>query len=459
MSFDPLRFEAGLLDPRLLDEQLAGAAEDAAGEGLAARDAGEPFVLGINYWPRRKAMGWWSDFDAAEVAEEFSVIAELGFTVVRIFLLWDDWQPTPDTVSTRCLDHLVAVADAAETHGLGLDVTFFTGHMSGPNWAPRWLLGGSERPRDLLVATAGRYVDQGYRNPYRDPQARRAQRLLVGEVCRVLRQHPAIWMWNLANEPDLFGDPGGHEHGAGWVRDIADAVRRADPDHPVTCGLHLDSLVAEVGFWPGEVFAELDVAVMHAYPQYSSLARQPLDPALVPFAAALTATLAGKPVLAEEFGGCTAPPGEGSFWLEWELPPHAVTSPALRRRRQFMANEDELALYAESALANLVRSGATGAMWWCFADYASELWDRPPCDTARHERFFGVVRPDGTLKPHAEAIRRFAAGAPAVQPIPEWATFTGGRDGQPLTDAELAADRQRLLARCYRDFVEALETR
>jgi hypothetical protein len=54
---------------------------------------------------------------------------------VRIFLLWDDWQPTPDAVSARCLDHLGACATPPR-HGLGLDVTFFTGHMSGPNWAP-----------------------------------------------------------------------------------------------------------------------------------------------------------------------------------------------------------------------------------------------------------------------------------------------------------------------------------
>ena len=98
------------------------------------------FVLGVNYWPRRSAMGWWSRFDAGEVDEDFALVGELGMDVVRVFLLWDDWQPTPDTVSRTCLGHLERVADMAERHGLGLDVTFFTGHMSGPNWAPRWLL-------------------------------------------------------------------------------------------------------------------------------------------------------------------------------------------------------------------------------------------------------------------------------------------------------------------------------
>src|SRR5918997_1525879 len=100
----------------------------------------EPFVLGVNYWPRRKAMYWWSDFDRGEVREEFALIGELGMSLVRIFLLWDDWQPAHDTVSLACMRHLETVCDTAADHGLQLDVTFFTGHMSGPNWSPRWLL-------------------------------------------------------------------------------------------------------------------------------------------------------------------------------------------------------------------------------------------------------------------------------------------------------------------------------
>jgi|SRR5690554_404911 len=98
------------------------------------------FVLGVNYWPRRKAMYWWSDFDPSEVADEFDVISDLGLDVVRIFLLWDDWQPEPDRVSPQRLEDLQVVCDLAAERSLGLDITFFTGHMSGPNWVPRWML-------------------------------------------------------------------------------------------------------------------------------------------------------------------------------------------------------------------------------------------------------------------------------------------------------------------------------
>ena len=299
--------------------------------GIADIQPAERFTLGVNYWPRRKAMRFWADFDRAEVREEFSVIAELGLHVVRIFLLWDDWQPAPDRVSTARLNDLVAVADIADELGLGLDVTFFTGHMSGPNWAPGWLVGGDDRPGGRLVVTSHRYIDGGYRNPYIDATALAAQRLQLGEVVRVMADHPAIWMWNLGNEPDLFGRPPDHRAGRTWVSEMVELVRRHDDRHPVTCGLHAESLIADVGFRPGEVFGEVDVAVMHAYPQYVDWGREPLDPAVVPFACALTSTLAGRPVLMEEFGGCTAEPGASSFWWEWDLDGRRAASVPRRR--------------------------------------------------------------------------------------------------------------------------------
>ncbi len=101
---------------------------------------GEPFLLGVNYWPRAKAMYWWADFDPGEVREEFAMIRALGLGHVRIFLLWESFQPRPDVVDASALRDLRTVADIAAETGLKIEPTFFTGHMSGPNWAPDWLL-------------------------------------------------------------------------------------------------------------------------------------------------------------------------------------------------------------------------------------------------------------------------------------------------------------------------------
>lgn len=371
----------------------------------------QPFVLGVNYWPRRKAMYWWSDFDPGEVREEFALIADLGMTVVRPFLLWDDWQPTPDTVDQGCLANLVTVADIAADTGLQLDLTFFTGHMSGPNWSPRWLLdnGPAAVPEWQVKQTIsqGQPVASRYRNPYSDPTALSASRLLLSTVVEALKDHPALWMWNLGNEPDIFAWPPDAATGQAWVREMTGLIKGIDPAHPVTCGLHNANIMVDNGLRIDQVYAETDIAVMHAYPMYVPLARHALDPDWVPFTCALTTALCGKPTLMEEFGGCTAPPGEPSFTWEWDL----LGEP----RTQFMASEEALAEYLAEVLPRLVNVGATGAVIWCFADYATELWDRPPCDEFKHERFFGLVRPDGTLKPHAEVIRNFAATQPVVK--------------------------------------------
>lgn len=371
----------------------------------------EPFVLGVNYWPRREAIYWWSNFDPVEVRDDFALIRDLGLSLVRIFLLWDDFQPEPDRVDPQCLRNLVTVADAAAASGLKLDVTFFTGHMSGPNWAPRWLLGGPSKPGARPLVSQGRIVDTGYRNPFTDPIALQAERLQVTAVVQALRDHPGLGVWNLGNEPDLFAWPPDAATGRAWARDLVNLIRSSDPSHPVTCGLHADSLLSDNGLRVNQVFAETDFGVMHIYPMYASpwWARSPLDPELVPFACALAAALSGKPILMEEFGGCTALPGQASYIWEWQ-------NPGYPRVQQFMAAEEELAAYLEAVLPKLVTAGATGAMLWCYADPAPELWDRPPYDWAPHERFFGLIRPDGSLKPHAEVLRRFAASRPIVQP-------------------------------------------
>lgn len=372
--------------------------------------ADQAFVLGVNYWPRRKAMYWWKDFDATEVDEEFSVLQSLQLQVVRIFLLWEDFQPRPEYVSEDALNNLRTVCGLASKHNLKLNVTFFTGHMSGPNWAPGWLLDASAdvpTPNLRQLVSGGKVVESGYRNPYTDPVALEAERLLLRTVVSALKDHPAVWVWNLGNEPDLFAWAPDAATGQRWVREMRAFIGELDPTHEVGCGLHAGNLLADTGLRVDRVFAETDYAAMHAYPMYTSFVRHPLDPDYVPFTCALTTALSGKPTLMEEWGGCTTAPGTPSEVWEWTA--------YGRSRKQFMASEEDLAQYVEQVLPKLLEVGATGSILWCYADYSQELWDRPPCDESRHERFFGLVRPDGSLKPHAEVIKRFAGTKPTVQ--------------------------------------------
>src|SRR4051812_18113961 len=207
---------------------------------------GDPFLLGINYWPRRKAMYWWADFDAGEVREEFAMIREIGLAHVRFFLLWESFQPTPERVSASALRDLRTVCDIAGEVGLRLQPTFFTGHMSGPNWAPDWLLDPStQRGEDeRQLVSLGRHTGSPHtiHNVYTTPFVIEAADLLLRTVCGELKDHPAVWGYSLGNEPSLFSKPPTPQVGRAWVRDRVRTIHAADPDRFALIGLHSDEI-------------------------------------------------------------------------------------------------------------------------------------------------------------------------------------------------------------------------
>lgn len=373
---------------------------------------GDPFLLGVNYWPRRKAMYWWANFDAGEVREEFAMIRELGLTHVRFFLLWESFQPSPQSVSPTAMRDLRTVCDIAADAGLLLQPTFFTGHMSGPNWAPDWLLDPKtpRKPdeRQIVSLTRAAGAAHSIYNTYAEPFVIAAEDLLLRTVCGELKDHPAIWGYSLGNEPDLFCKPPTAQAGRTWVRDRVATIKRADPHHLALIGLHTASIDSDCGLRVDDIAAETDVSVMHGYSIYHPLARRPLDPDYVPFTCALTAALAGRPVLYEEFGVNTNWPDAPSQWTQlatWDG----------GTRRAYFASEDDAAEYYAGVLPRLQRVGALGAFAWCFPDYDKSLWNKPPCDFQAFERFFGLWRPDGSLKPMGKVVADFARAKPTVQ--------------------------------------------
>jgi hypothetical protein len=186
---------------------------------------------------------------------------------------------------------------------------------------------------------------------------------------------------------------------------------------------------ADVGLRIDHAAAETDISVMHGYSIYDSLAREPLDPELVPFTAALTAALAGRPILFEEFGVNTQLPDGPSHWEELPLWDGGT-------RRAYYA----------AVLDRLHRLGCIGAFAWCFGDYAEDLWDRPPCDLQKHERFFGLYRADGSLKPMGKVVRDFAASGPQVG-VPDRPFVL------PISPDDFYADPERHLPELYAKFL------
>jgi len=77
-------------------------------------------------------------------------------------------------------------------------------------------------------------------------------------------------------------------------------------------------------------------------------------------------------------------------------------------KTQYFAGDASGGRYYQEVLEKLVRCGALGAFGWMFSDYVPVLWDRPPFNTHIHERFFGLTRYDGSVKPSGEVMHSFA---------------------------------------------------
>ena len=358
------------------------------------------FELGINYWPSRGAMYMWRNPDLGEIRAEFAHIADMGFDVVRIFALTQDFLPSAREVSRRAVDTLVQVVGAASDTGLRVVPTLIVLNMSGRIWWPAWMLGKGGSPRDL----------------YDDPELLAAQAHLVTTCAHALAGHPAIRAIDLTNEIDDAQRPSTRDAARRWCSTLADAVRQAAPETPIQIGAHLPSLTAQNHMRVDDIGRVADEDVMHAYPLYYEGARSALDPELVPFSCAITAALAGtgRRTLMQEFGLCTAPPGSQGRDISDDF----LGQP----RMQYLASEEEGADYYATVMDRLASTGAAGAYAWCYADYHPSLFAHPPFDTAIRERTFGLVRADGSEKPAAGVFREFRrrrdAGALPVGVIP-----------------------------------------
>jgi hypothetical protein len=248
-------------------------------------------------------MGWWSQFDRAEVAADFARIAGSGLDSVRVFLTWEDFQPAPDAVDRAMVERLVTVADLAGELGLSLVPTLFTGHMSGVNWIPAWELGGSDGDVRFRVVSGGAVVESGLRNWYADPAVADAQALLASEVAAALAGHDALWAWDLGNENSNCVLPPSRDAARAWLARIGAAIRAADDTALVTVGLHMEDIKEDRLLGPRDASEACDFLSMHAYPIYADWAEGPTDDRLLPFLARMTRRLGDeREILFSEFG-------------------------------------------------------------------------------------------------------------------------------------------------------------
>lgn len=315
---------------------------------------GKPlFLIGVNYWARSGGPLMWRRWRPQEVGQELRQMRELGMNVCRSFLYTPDFMPTPHRVEPEMLDRLDQFMALCRQAGMLTIPTFFVGHMSGENWDVPWRQG-----RDF----------------YSDPWMLDRERFYVATVAARCRDEEAVLAWLLSNEIPLYAGSTDRARGVGWARAVCDAIRQADPNHPISTGDGAWSVAGGDNGFPLDGLSEIvDFYGPHTYPTESDSLRHSYYPS---FLMHMTRDY-GKPTLLEEFGCSTA---------------HASY------RHQ--------ADYYRTTLHSVLLAGGAGALGWCYTDFP--LTHQRPYSHHPFELLFGVTRADGDPKPAAGEIKRFS---------------------------------------------------
>jgi hypothetical protein len=259
--------------------------------GFVEARRGQPFTpWGFNYdrdFQMRLIEDFW-ETEWSTVVEDFREMKALGANVVRVHLQLARFMTAPDQPNNRALGRLRQLLALAEATGLYLDLTGLGCYRKAD--VPAWL---------SALAEAERW---------------RVQARFWEAIARTCADSPAVFCYNLINEPFVPGqprppgdwlagelagfhyvqalvlDPAGRappEIARQWTEQMVAAIRRHDARHLITLGFLPNSSAPFIH----AVAPALDFVCVHLYPQTGKLAaaRETLRRFQV-----------GKPVVVEE---------------------------------------------------------------------------------------------------------------------------------------------------------------
>lgn len=268
------------------------------GKGFTRGTAGKPFVpWGFNYdhdEPGRLLEDYWLT-EWPKVEEDFREMKELGANVVRIHLQFGKFMETAEKPNETSLKQLAKLLELAERTGLYLDLTGLGCYHKAD--VPAWY--------DALA----------------EPSRWAAQANFWAAIARQCKESPAVFCYDLMNEPVVAGGKrkpgewlGGafagkhfvqfitldttgrvpHTVASEWIRTLTKAIRQHDTRHLVTVGLvdwSLDRPGLRSGFVPDKITADLDFLCVHLYPKKGEVPKA---------IETLRGFAVGKPVVIEE---------------------------------------------------------------------------------------------------------------------------------------------------------------
>lgn len=154
---------------------------------------------GINYYPAKYPWeDFWPNFDKIPFKKDFSLITTAGFNTIRVFVPYHQFGGSE--IDETHLTNLEKLLELADTNDLKVIVTLFDFFLDYS--VDKWTL--SDRHAETIVTR--------------------------------LKNHPAIFSWDIKNEPDLDFENHGEDIVKEWLKFMAMSVKKYDPNHLVTIG-------------------------------------------------------------------------------------------------------------------------------------------------------------------------------------------------------------------------------
>jgi hypothetical protein len=314
-------------------------------------------LKGTNYWlSQAPFVGTWSEWNGPRAALELEKAHELGANAVRVGIPYDH-RDTMDVVWGNT-DRMVTVSPWIKNQ-----MTQFLQIASSYNMKVIF----------VLFEWYDTYPPQGSK----DEQTNLAY--LQG-IVGTFANDDRVVAWDIHNEPDFYDgwQRGSQDEVIDWLRRMSAAIRGLDKRHPITVGVGNYSSLWYPTSSGTTILSFVDFAAFHTY-DAGALAGQ---------ATAIKAHT-NKPVLLEEMGWPTNLGGE-------------------KPRENAVFDEATQQFLYKTMLADSKSADLAGVFQWTLWDY----WGGQTHLVPGHERYFGLVRSDGTFKPAAQTFRDDYTGPP-----------------------------------------------